>query len=169
MRKDVRFSARKNAYYELECFEGDYDLFFALSNKWETHHGVWITGSSGPFQAKLHDQHECEGGADQFTNWDSLPDFTELAGACRFRDGRDTNPYGALAELYPYLALTLSYCRAKLLRRNVYDFQMILDDSGPVVDGPGKDQPDAFGFKEKTLNFFFGKRREVWPFIAYKD
>ena len=46
---------------------------------------------------------------------------------------------------------------------------MIPDDSGPIVDGPGKDQPDEFGFKEKTLNFFFGKRREVWPFIAYKE
>ena len=88
-------------------------MFFALTNKWETHHGVTVSGASEPYPIALHDQHSCEGGADQSIDWDSLPDFTELAGACRFRDGREKNPYGAPSELYPYLAITLSFCRAK--------------------------------------------------------
>ena len=86
---------------------------FALSAKWETHSGVWVTGVSGPYRTKLHDRHDCEGGVTRITNWDSLPDFTELAGARRFRDGRDSNPFGAPPELYPQLATTLGYCRAK--------------------------------------------------------
>ena len=122
---------------------------FALSNTTETHSGVWVTSVSGPYRSELHDQHDCEGGATRITNWDSLPDFIELAGACRFRDGRDSNPFGAPPELYPQLAITPGYCRAKLLRRNVCDFNLIPDDSNPVVDGPGKDDSDMFGFKEK--------------------
>ena len=54
-RKEVRFSTTKNCSYDLECREGDYDLFFALSNKWETHSGLWVTGVSEPYRTKLHD------------------------------------------------------------------------------------------------------------------
>ena len=63
----------------------------------------------------------------------------------------------------------MSYFRAKLLRKNVCDFNLIPDDHVPVVDGPGNGASNDFEFKEKTLDFFFGKRREVWPFIAYKE
>ena len=90
----------------------------------------------GPFQATLHSEPSGEGGADRYTNWDSPPDYDELAGACRFRDGRDGNSLGALTELYPYLAHMLSYCRAILLRRHICSFQIIPDDAGPVLNGP---------------------------------
>ena len=168
-RKEVRHSVKNNVCIDLYCREGDYDLFFPLTRKWETHNGITVVGVSDPYPTELHNQHSCEGGAEQSAYWDSLPDYTELAGACRYRDGREKNPFGAPVELYPYLALTLSYCRAKLLRKNVCDFNLIPDDHVPVVNGPAKDDPDEFAFKEKTLNFFFGKRRETWPFIAYKE
>ena len=74
-RKEVRFSVKSNVCIDLECREGDYDIFFALTNKWETHHGVTVTGASKPYPTALHDQHSCDGGADQSTDWDSLPDL----------------------------------------------------------------------------------------------
>ena len=110
---------------------------------------------TGPHQAILHDRHdEYEGGANRLTNWDALPDdhFEQSARACRFRDGRDQNPFGAPVELYTHLALMLSYCRAALLRRNVCSLQLIPDDVVPVVDGPSKHDAntDYFEFREKT-------------------
>ena len=83
----------------------------------------------------LHNQHD-EGGADRFTDWDSLPDYVELARACRFRDGRENNQYNAPPELYPHLAMMLSYCKVVLLRRHVCSLQIIPDDAVPIVDGP---------------------------------
>ena len=160
-RKEVRFSVDKNVCIDLECREGEHDIYYQLTNTWETHDCVTVIGASEPYPTALHDLHEYEGGADQSTDWDSLPDFTELAGACRFRDGREKNPFGAPAELYPYLAITLAYCRAKLLRKNVCDFNLEPNDHVPVVDGPGAGASNDFEFKEKTLDFFFGKRRET--------
>ena len=127
-----------------------------LSIKWETHHGVWITSSSGPFQAKLHDLHVCKGGADQFTNWDSLPDFNELAGACRFRDGRESNPYGAPPELYPYLALTLGYCRANCFVVMCVILIWFLTTQVPSLTVQGKETPMSSDLRKKPRTSSLG-------------
>ena len=115
----------------------------------------------GPFQSELHNQHD-EGDAFRPGYWDSLPDFAELANGCRYRDGRDDNPFDAPREVYPHLVLMLSHCKAILLRQNICDFLMIDSDTEPIVDG-------NIEFRERALNQYFGRRREVWPYLHWKD
>ena len=76
-------------------------------------------------------------------------------------------PLLSFTRIWPtYLIIV---CRAILLRRHICSFQIIPDDAVPVFNGPAKGVSDDFGFKERTLDFYFGKRRDIWPFIAYGD
>ena len=157
--------------YILFCYEGFKTIKSPFCTGSEEMYGIWVSEVEGPIQAELHYCPDFdEGSADSLPqNWDALPDhFTEIARTARFRDGRYNNPIGAPEELYPYLALALAYCRAILLRRNVCAFSLLEDDSAPVVDGAGSyghdsRNDDSLTFREKTLDFYFGRRRDLWP------
>ena len=163
VRKELRFSMlNRNECYQLITTHVSYKL----DDGDEVSGGAWVTEVVGPSKAGLHSSHEPfdEGSGYRFIDdWELLPDYEELASACRFRDGRENNPFGAPSELYPHLALMLSYCRAVLLRRHVCRLLLIPDDSIPIVSNPKSGVENAFEFTEKTLNFYFGQIRNQWP------
>ena len=106
-RKEVRFSTKNNVVYELvtidtEGYVDDPDTVNEFLD------AKWVTRVKGPIHSELHNQHD-EGDAFRPGYWDSLPDFAELANGCRYRDGRDDNPFDAPREVYPHLVLMLCY------------------------------------------------------------
>jgi len=177
VKKDVRFSSKNNECYYLQCngSRGDIpktNLYFPLTNEEEVVDMIEVVSVQGPVKVGLIDTINNESDDHQlYSTGNHRLTFDELARCARYRDGRDREILGAPPCLFPQLASAAAYVRAKLLRRHICKMQLIDDDSTPVVDGPGfKDNhgKDEMEFRERTLEFYFGKRRGEWPLIIFE-
>ena len=169
VKKRVRFN-KKNEIFFMECTREIRNIYYPCTGIWKDTEGVWVDKVDGPVGAKLH--WACEGNMSVWPdNRNVLPDedrFEAIARTARFRDGREDNRLGVPPEIYPFLVQMLAYCKGILLRRHICKLQMIPDDAVPVLSEPRSDE-DPLGFREKVLGSYFGKRRDIWPYIVYDD